>query len=135
MAATLWAACAADREVKARTGLYIGEAPDGETTDLTIILVVMDRRQPSLGDQPPSVATILSVAAGTATEQELARVAVAVDDTGRRIDGIVVADPDRTDMTSGRHMMDERSRRPPLPVRLTGLASGVAANEQQRGRI
>ena len=38
--------------------------------------------------------------------------AVAVDDAGHRIDGIVVADPDQTDRTSGRHTMDERSRRP-----------------------
>ena len=89
--------------------------PDGEAIDLTIILVVVDRRQPDLGDVPASAATILSVAAGTATEQELARVAVAVDDAGRRIDGIVVADPDQTDRTSGRHTMDERSRRPALP--------------------
>ena len=49
--------------------------------------------------------------------------AVAVDDAGRRIDGIVVADPDQTDRTSGRHTMDERSRRLALPMRLTGIAS------------
>ncbi len=46
--------------------------------------------------------------------------AVAMDDAGRRIDGIVVADPDRTDRSSGRHTMDERARQPALPVRLHG---------------
>ena len=96
---------------------------------------MVDRKQPELGDAPASAATILSVAAGTATEQELARVAVAVDDAGRRIDGIVVADPDQTDRTSGRHTMDERSRRPALPMRLTGIASSDgAAGDRQRSR-
>ncbi len=122
-AATLWAACAADRAGPTRPGLFVGDVPDGETVDLTIILVVVDRRQPDLGDTPTTAATILSVAAATATEQELARVAVAVDDAGRRIDGIVVADPDQTDRTSGRHTMDERSRRLALPTRLTGIGS------------
>jgi hypothetical protein len=58
---------------------------------------------------------------------------VAVDDTGRRIDGIVVADPDQTDRTSGRHTMDERSRRLPLPTRLTGLPSSGEASGGQYG--
>ena len=122
-AAPLWAACAADRTGSPRPGLFVGEVPNGETIDLTITLVVVDRRQPDLGDAPTTAATMLAVAAATATEQELARVAVAVDDAGRRIDGIVVADPDRMDWTSGRHTLDERSRRVALPVRLTGIGS------------
>ena len=61
--------------------------------------------------------------------------AVAVDDAGRRIDGIVVADPDPTDRTSGRHTMDERSRRPRLPTRLTGMsASEKLATDRHRSR-
>jgi hypothetical protein len=41
----------------------------------------------------------------------------------------VVADPDRTDRTSGRHTMDERSLQPLLPTRLTavGLSDGAAS--------
>jgi hypothetical protein len=35
----------------------------------------------------------------------------------------VVADPDRTDRTTGRHTLDERSLRPALPTRLTGMSS------------
>jgi capsular polysaccharide biosynthesis protein len=122
-APTLWAACAAARALLPRPGLYAADVLDGETADLTITLVVVDRRRPDLGDAPTTAATILAVAAGTATEQELARAAVAVDDAGRRIDGVVVADPDRTDRTSGRQTLDERSRRVTLPKRLTGLGS------------
>jgi hypothetical protein len=123
-AAALWAACSAEHGGQLRPGLYVGDAPDGQAIDLTITLVVADRRHPNLREAPASAATILSVAPAIATEQELARLAVAVDDTGRRIDGIVVADPDQTDRTSGRHTMDERSRQPTLPTRLTG---GVAS--------
>jgi hypothetical protein len=122
-AATLWAACAAERSAQPRPGLVVGEVPDGDALDLTIILVVVDRRQPDLGDVPTTAATVLSVAAATASEQELAGVAVAVDDTGRRIDGIIVADPDRTDRTTGRRTMEERSRQVALPMRLTGIGS------------
>jgi hypothetical protein len=134
-AATLWAACAADRSAPPRHGLFVGEAPIGEEIDLTVVLVVADRRQPALGDPPATAATVLAVAAATATEQELARVAVAVDDAGRRIDGIVVADPDRTDRTSGRRTMDERSRQVALPMRLTGIGSSdVTAGDPNRTR-
>jgi capsular polysaccharide biosynthesis protein len=134
-AATLWAACAADRTAPPRSGLFVGDVLEGEAIDLTIILVVVDRRQPDLGDAPPTAATVLAVAAATATEQELARVAVAVDDAGRRIDGIVVADPDRTDRTSGRRTMDERSRQVALPMRLTGIGSSdVSAGDPNRTR-
>jgi hypothetical protein len=133
-AAGLWAACADERKAIGRPGgLYLGDAPDGTAIGLTIILVVVGRTRPELGDTPASAATILSVASATATEQELARVAIAVDDAGRRIDGIVVADPDQTDHTSGRHTMDERSRRPVLPTRLTGIPSSTGA-ERHRSR-
>jgi hypothetical protein len=131
-AAALWAACAVEHKTTLRPDLYLADVPAEEAIDMTITLVVVDRAQPNLGDAP-SAATILSVAAATATEQELARVAVAVDDSGQRVDGIVVADPDKTDRTSGRHTMDERSRRPTLPTRLTGISSSerVAADRHR----
>jgi hypothetical protein len=131
-AATLWAACAAERSAQPRPGLVVGEVPDGDAIDLTITLVVVDRRQPDLRDAPTTAATVLSVAAATASEQELARVAVAVDDTGRRIDGIIVADPDRTDRTSGRRTMEERSRQVALPMRLTGIGSSDVTTADPR---
>jgi len=134
-APALWAACATDRAASPRRGLFVGDVPDGQTVDLTIILVVVDRRQPDLEEAPTTAATILSVATASATEQELARVAVAIDDAGRRIDGVVVADPDRVDRTSGRRTMDERSREVTLPVRLTGIGpSDVPPADPNRTR-
>jgi len=133
-APTLWA-CATEHTAPARPNLFLGKVPDGEKVDLTIFLVVVERRLPYLGDMQASDATILSVAAGSATEQELARVAVAVDDAGRQIDGIVVADPDQTDRTSGRHTIAERSSWPTLPTRLTGIPSTTGtAGDSQRSR-
>jgi hypothetical protein len=64
---------------------------------------------------------VLAIATGAATEEELARLAVVVDDAGRRIDGIVVTDPDRSDRTTGRYALEERPRQAALPMRLTGV--------------
>jgi Chain length determinant protein len=120
-AAPLWAACAADRDADPRPGLVVGEVRPEEAAELTVVLAVVDRRQPRLGHALRTSATLLTVASGAATEEELARLAVAIDDAGRTIDGIVVADPDRSDRTTGRLSMDERARQVALPVRLTGL--------------
>lgn len=117
--ASLWAACLARRS-SARPGLHLGMPPDDDPVELTIILSVVDRAKPSLAGNPPAEATVLAISAGTATEAEFARVAMAVDDTGQRITGIVVADPDPSDRTSGRHTMDERARQAVLPTRITG---------------
>lgn len=134
-AAALWAACSAEQRGALRPYLYVGDLPDGVEIDLTIMLVVLDRGQPKLSDTPAEAAVLLAVGAGTATEQELARVAVAMDDAGNRIDGIAVADPDQTDRTSGLHTMDERSHRPRIPTRLTGIgASGGAPAARHRSR-
>lgn len=132
-APNLWAACAVDDA--ARPGLFVGANTSTEKVDLTIYLVVVERMHPYLGDTPATEATLLAVGAATATDQELARVAVAVDDAGRRVDGVVVADPDQGDRTSGRYTMDERSRQAVLPTRLTGIPSADRhAGDSSRGR-
>ncbi len=133
VAPTLWAS-ATEQMAPHRTNLFVGSMPPDTRPDLTIFLVVAERTATHLRDTPASAATLLSVAAGAATEQELARLAVAVDDAGRRIDGIVVADPDQTDRTSGRHTSAERSRWPALPTRLTGIASSAGTSDPQRSR-
>ena len=88
--------------------------------DLTIVFAIADRKEPSLLDVPPTAATMLAISPGVGTREELARLAVAVDDAGRRIDGVVVSDPDPADRTTGRHTLDERAMQTPLPVRMTG---------------
>jgi hypothetical protein len=68
-----------------------------------------------------SEALVLAVSSGTATAEDLALVAVAADDSGLRFDGIIVADPDRLDRSSGRLTQQDRSPRS-TPARLTGRA-------------
>jgi hypothetical protein len=120
-AAPLWSACAAERQSDPRPNLIIGEVRPGESAELTIVLAVVDRRHPVVGAWARAGNTVLAIGAGVATEEELARLALAVDDAGRRIDGIVLADADRSDRSTGRHSVEERARQVALPSRLTGI--------------
>jgi uncharacterized protein involved in exopolysaccharide biosynthesis len=95
--------------------------------DLTVVLAVVDSKQPKLNAVAPTAATVLAVAPGVGTREDLARLAVAVDDAGRRIDGIVVADPDASDRTTGRRTLEERARQATLPVRMTGSGQEPAS--------
>jgi capsular polysaccharide biosynthesis protein len=124
-AAALWAACYnlnPDQEL--RPGLYVDPRPaERDDIDLTVVLVVVDRRKPELVDIPETAVTIMAVSSGAATAQELALAAVTVDDVGNLIDGIVVADPDNLDRTTGRMLQTERVQQVSLPTRLTGTTS------------
>ncbi len=133
-AAPLWVACGSDRVETLNDVLLIGGVPDGVPVDLTITLFVLDKSNPTLTEAADSTSLVLSVAPGAATEEHLARVAVAADDAGHRLDGVVVASPDSTDRTSGRHTMDERTRHPAVPVRLTGVPPLLARSTGSRRR-
>jgi hypothetical protein len=131
-AAALWAAASqvAGSE-PVRPGLHVSvnpAEPDKTPSSLNVLLVVVDRRSPRLPKLPPTSATMISVAAGAATAEELARVAVTADDAGRRIDAIVVADPDNLDRTTGRLLQRERVHQVPLPARMTGLGATLGGN-------
>jgi hypothetical protein len=86
---------------------------------LTVTLVVLDRRHPEVGDVPTEGRTLIALSAGSATAEDLARAAVVLDDAGLRIDGMVVANPDDLDNTSGRVPQRQRAA-VSLPSRLTG---------------
>jgi capsular polysaccharide biosynthesis protein len=96
--------------------------PKHALTDLTVVLAVADRREPTLSGLPATAVTVLAISPGFGNREELARLAVAVDDSGRRIDGIIIADPDPADATTGRRTLDERALETPLPVRTTGVS-------------
>ena len=59
--------------------------------------------------------------AGVATAEELARVAVSAADSGRQIVGILVADPDPADSTTGRIPQPGRTAGARAPSHLTGI--------------
>ena len=122
-AASLWAAFSQGRD-EVRPGLLVdAHARDGHDVDLTVVLAVVDRRKPELGALPESSVAILAVSSGSATAEELALTAVTADDAGSRIAGIIVADPDDLDRTTGRLLQHERAQQIPLPTRLTGVPS------------
>ncbi len=121
-AAPLWAACAnVQQDGDAPSGLTVGARPlEDFAADLTVVLMVLDRQHPEMVEVAAEAVVVLALSAGSATAEELARVAMAVDETGRRIHGLVVTDPDDFDRTSGRLLQPDRVHQIPLPTRLTG---------------
>ncbi len=69
---------------------------------LTIVICVVNGRAPRVADMMPTTATLLAVSAGVATGEQLARVAARCAAAGRRIAGVVIADPDSSDQSTGR---------------------------------
>jgi capsular polysaccharide biosynthesis protein len=69
---------------------------------LTVIIVVVDDETPQVVGAPSTTATVIGVSAGVATAEQLARVAMSAADDSREIAGILVADPEPTDRTTGR---------------------------------
>jgi capsular polysaccharide biosynthesis protein len=83
---------------------------------LNIVVVVVDAQAPEIEQTTATAVTVLGVSAGAATAEDLARVAVSAAADGRQLAGILVADPDRMDKTTGRMDQPTRhaSRKPPL---------------------
>jgi capsular polysaccharide biosynthesis protein len=109
--------------------------PKHSSVGLTVVITVAARKDPSMAAVPRTGSTLLAISPGAASREELARLAVALDDTGRRLDGIVVADPDHADRTTGRRTLDERTRHVPLPVRETGTTpTGSLWRDRSAGR-
>lgn len=97
----------------------------GDTEPLRVFVVVADRDAPRLDGTRRSDATVIAVSAGRATAEELARVAVAVTGDRRVVDGIVVADPDEFDRTTGRAPHAGRSAPTRARVALTDATRGT----------
>jgi capsular polysaccharide biosynthesis protein len=82
-----------ERHTRADYGLNVG--------DLTISVLVVDAAVPVVPASVRSAVTILGVSAGSVTAEQLARAATAVADAGGYVSGILVADPDPADPTTG----------------------------------
>ena len=67
-----------------------------------MVVAVIDGRNPQVPATMRTTATLLGVSAGAATADQLARVAISAVSDGREITGILVADPDSDDATTGR---------------------------------
>ncbi len=77
---------------------------------------------------------MLGVSAGAVTAAQLAGVAVSAAADGRQIDGMLVADPDPADQTTGRVPQLARPARRRMPTRLTGHDNGdQTVNDDETG--
>jgi capsular polysaccharide biosynthesis protein len=89
---------------------------------LTVVVTVVDDKAPQLTPMAPTSITVLGVSAGAVTAEQLARVAAKVAPDGRGIAGIMVADPEPGDRTTGRiPSLTRPAARRRLPTRVTGV--------------
>jgi capsular polysaccharide biosynthesis protein len=100
-------------------GGSVGATVDPDA-DLTVVVAVLDGRAPRAHGVPRTTTTVLGVSAGAATAEQLARVAVSAAEDGRDIAGVVVANPEPDDATTGQIPQLGRPVRRRLPTRLNG---------------
>jgi capsular polysaccharide biosynthesis protein len=88
---------------------------------LTVVVTVVDGQTPRIPDTMRTTTTVLGVSAGAATAEDLARTAVSAAIGGREILGILVANPDPDDNTTGQvpRLAGPTGRR--MPTRLNGM--------------
>ena len=95
------------------------------TPPWSVVVAVVDSRAPKMPDTMRTNATVIGVSAGAATAEQLARAAVVAAADGREITGILVADPDPADQTTGRIPHLARPARRRLPNRLRGVVTEI----------
>jgi hypothetical protein len=120
--ATLRTACAVPPPPASRRpgSLQVAVCDDGNIKDqsdtaLTVVVAVVDGQDPRVSDTLRATTTVLGVSAGAATAEQLARAAVSAVADGRDVTGILLADPDPADRTSGRVPKLTRAAQPRPP--------------------
>lgn len=91
---------------------------------LTVLVTVVDGTNPQWGGELSATASLIGVSAGGATAEQLAATAMKVTGRGREVVGLLVADPDQSDRTTGRIPQLPRPV-PRMPTRLTGISTEV----------
>jgi len=120
--AALWAACSSpDGNEQVRPHLRVASRRrTKQAAELTVIVAVLDRRSPRMPRVDRKTTVVLAVSSREASSEDLARAAVAAYESGFRISGVLVADPDPFDKTTGRLLPHERLQQSPLPSRASG---------------
>ncbi|MGH7511720.1 MAG: hypothetical protein ACREOQ_02240 [Gemmatimonadales bacterium] len=94
---------------------------------LVVVVAVVDGRTPRVASTMRATTTLLGVASGAATAQQLVRVAASAAGDGRDIEGILVADPDPADPTTGRLPQLARPGQHRMPRRMTTAVMEIRA--------
>jgi capsular polysaccharide biosynthesis protein len=99
------------------------DGPDlpGDTA-LTVVVTITDGADRQSVDTLEATATLLGVSAGGATAEQLARMAMSAAADGREVVGLLVADPDPSDRTTGRIPQLPRLV-PRMPTRHNGMTT------------
>jgi capsular polysaccharide biosynthesis protein len=137
-AAAAWSPASQQQSANLRV-IVAGDPDPAQLPDapLTVLVAIVD------GDAPKAPAVVqrgtalLGVSAGNATAEQLARAASAVADANGTVAGILVANPETGDATTG-HAANLGRQARGLPTRVNGAAprvpSGGAANEMREAR-
>ncbi len=128
--AALRTACAAPPAASKRPGhlqLIVSDEDVEVPRDVTlaVVVAVVDGRNPQVPATMRTTSTLLGVSAGAATADQLARVAISAVSDGREISGILVADPDSDDATTGRLPQLVRRAQHRMPARVGGIATEI----------
>ncbi len=103
---------------------------------LVVVVAVVEDKTLQLPETMPTAVTVLSVAAGAASEEQLARLAVAASSDSREVIGLLVADPDQSDRTTGRFLRPAKGGRhaygAPAPAPRVSVPVPVPATETRR---
>jgi hypothetical protein len=127
--AALYAACAAVGTTDSRSGnLRVTVSAHDSAAELTgaaltIVVAVVDGQHPRVGQTMHASNTVLGVTAGVVAAEQLARVASSAAAAGREIAGILVADPDPDDSTTGRMPHVGRPGRRRTPAHALNVAT------------
>jgi capsular polysaccharide biosynthesis protein len=133
--ATLRAACGAPAPSKR---LSLRASVSDQSTDrlpgaaLTVVVGVVDGEAPRVDATMRATSTVLGVSAGAVTAEQLARVAASAADDGREIAGILLADPDPADHTTGRLPQLTRPAHRKTPTRVTGAPTETGRRADSR---
>lgn len=90
---------------------------------LTIALAVADGKDPRVTGVIRAVRTVLAVTAGTVTSEQLTRLAASAAGAGHKVAGILVANPDPDDQTTGRVPQLARPEQDRKPTRMNGVVT------------
>jgi hypothetical protein len=102
-----------------------GDSPDMPSdVALTVLVTVVDVTSPQAVKELPVTTALIGVSAGGATAEQLAATAMRVAGKGREVVGMLVADPDQSDRTTGRIPQLPRPVHR-MPTRLTGMPTEV----------
>jgi capsular polysaccharide biosynthesis protein len=120
-------ACAAWQGTRGslKTAVLEGEKPDMPTdVALTVLVSVVDDTEGRPGEHLPVTTTLIGVTPGAVTAEQLAAGALAAAGEGQEVTGLLVADPDQSDRTTGRipQLPGPATR---MPTRLTGTTTEV----------